>query len=91
MTTSDDTPKQINATDFIKLALEKGMKPAEIRAELRKMGIPWKYSYTGHCGTRAQERYRRRYSLCVEGCGATAPKHRTPRICDTCLEKKWAE
>jgi hypothetical protein len=84
---------QLGARDFIKLALEKGMKPSEIKAELRQAGIttPWKYSYTGHCGNRARTRYSRQAGLCVEGCGAVAPKHRRPRICDTCLERKWAE
>lgn len=82
-------PQTINATDFIKLALEKGLKPAAIRAELRKTGISWSFSYTGHCGERARLRYLRQQHRCE--CGATAPKHRTPYICDTCLERKWAE
>jgi hypothetical protein len=84
-------PATLSATDFIKLAIEKGLRPAEIRNELRKAGINWKYSYVAHCGNRARARYLRQASLCTDGCGATAPKHRTPRVCDTCLERKWAE
>lgn len=84
-------PQSIGAKDFIKLALEKGMKPAEVRTALRQQGVRWSFSYTGHCGNRARARYLRQTGLCVEGCGAVAPKHRTPRICDTCLERKWAE
>lgn len=81
----------LSVADFIKFALEKGMPIPAIRAELKKQGIKWHMSYVGHCGSRAQARYIRQSGLCTEGCGATAPKHRTPRVCDTCLERKWAE
>jgi hypothetical protein len=85
------TPNAITASDFIKLALEKGMGPAEINAELRSRGLsPFRYSYTGHCGKRAVARYGRQVGLCSEGCGTTGvPKDRTPRVCDACLESKW--
>jgi len=84
---------ELGARDFIKLALSKGMKPSEIKRELRNAGVrtPFRYSYSGHTGSRARARYLKQRSMCVEGCGNRAPEYREPRMCDWCLERKWAE
>jgi len=89
-TTVHSQAPAIPVSQIIKVALESGAHPGEIRRVLQDQRIGWKYSIHGQ-SEREKSRRRRQFRLCDNGCGRSYVKGSAVETCDDCLRERWSQ